>query len=267
MLNSRSALFLGCLFALLYAFPMSAQPGNVPKTTLFPVPAPSVSISSLSEHAVTAFAGLNIGSGLDPAFVIISNQSSEPIVAISARWTFVYSDGKERTFKQWCDTFLAGHKPVLLPNSYLLLGPNTSVVDSPVVATVENILRWEKGILPALSNLSEVRVKIDGILFEQGRFYGEATSYVADINARVAAAQTVAGIAKAGLANGQQPADIIVGLTTLASNYSTTDAEGKWVKRFIDSLSAQRPGYFQGLVTALDQIHLSAPIDVQPTGN
>jgi hypothetical protein len=246
--------------AILYTLPMTSHGQSIPRINLFPSPTQTVVLSPLSATTVPAFANFRLGQNLDKAFVVLSNDSSEPIAGISARWVFISSTGKQRATNQWCDSFLSPYRPVMLAHSSLLLGPSSSIQDTAALSAGA-VWSSERETSGLLADAAEVQIQVNGILFESGAYFGSATAHVEDINARVTVAKDIVAYVRSSQSKGESSSSILAGLRSLAQNRMGRSA--KWFQSFVATLSNQPPTLFEPYVRSLEGIRLPAPIVIQ----
>jgi len=221
------------------------------RVTLQGSPTPKVAISPFVHNTDSVFAGLQL-TGLEPALIVLSNQSDVPILAVSAHWTIVGSDGNEQRSRQRCDTFFTTRRPIVMARAHLMLGPNTCVMEN-AIPSAAGVLASEKTILNALASASEVRVVVDGLIFENGELAGtDSASYASEINSRITAAGVVANYTRSALVRGDERSRILVDVAT--ASRSRAGDEGVWIRNFATSLSRQPGPYFEAYLQSLERL-------------
>lgn len=226
-----------------------------PVVNISPSPASAVHLSSLSDTNLPALSGLKTAGNLVRSFLVVSNGSDQCIVAISALWRLIDSNGKERRFRQKCDVFLAAtrYNFVLAARSTLYLGPNTCIAEqSPPIDLSPVVSNLERDTVIALANVSQIDITVDAIMFENGDMFAPDDSYTAEITARVSAANEFARYVRAGLARGQARNEILAAFSSVAR--SRLGHQGAWLRDF-PGMSAHQPDRnFDAYIASLDRL-------------
>ncbi|MDQ2949287.1 MAG: hypothetical protein M3Y27_25665 [Acidobacteriota bacterium] len=216
-------------------------------------------LATISQHPVSALSGLNANGPLAQSFIIVTNESDQAIVAISAAWRIVDGSGTERRFRQKCDIFLpsALGKVVVGPKSVLYLGPKTCIAErvasgdlSPVISS------FERKTFVGLGVISEIQITVDSVMFEKGDMFTTDSAYADEIVARVTAAKEAAAFVRAGMANGQGRNEVLTSLSQ--SVQSRLGEQGAWLRDFAAFLSHLPDRTFDPYLTSLGRVSTPA---------
>lgn len=226
-----------------------------PNVIISPSPTPLVRLASFSMGSFSALRGLNSSGPLANSIVVLTNQSDEAIVAVSAGWRILTSTGTERRFKQKCDIFLAAGvgKVIVAPHANLYLSPNTCMKErSPSVDLVPAISAIEGKTFEALGDISEIDISVDAIMFEKGDMFAADSAYGDEIQSRVAAAKELSAYVRAALASGQTTSQALAGLSS--STQSRAGEQGAWLRDFAAFMSRLSGQAFFSYLASLDRI-------------
>ncbi|HLJ47210.1 MAG TPA: hypothetical protein VKU01_14435 [Bryobacteraceae bacterium] len=202
------------------------------------------------------------GSSGERAAVVLSNDSDQPILAISSHWTTVGPDGREQGRWEQCENFLTDKGPVVEAHSTVLLGLSLCVGE--LLAGGGMILSEPKS--PVIA--TEVRVLVGGILFANGELFGtNASDYAQDLNARAAGATKLAADARKLLAQGTSRLEAVTAIDQAA--HGMPGKEGASYRMYLRSLriyAERQPQAFDSYLKSLEQYKLPAPIVVKISG-
>jgi len=262
LLNSRSRLLLSAGLGV-YSIAV-ASPG--PQVRISDSPHPRVSVASPSGASASTFARW-LPEDVDSrsAFVVISNASDETIIGISTHWAFIGADGVEKGRRGRCENIFGPQDPVLMPHSSVLVGPDSCVREADSLRAGGTIASSPQRGLPTPAGASEVRIRVDGILFSNGDMYGaDGPSYAEYLNARGEAARLLATDARRLLADGHGRAAVVGRLQGIVAHLPANEAI--WYRghlatlgRFADS----NPDLFDGILKHIDDFKLPFPIVVK----
>jgi hypothetical protein len=199
---------------------------------------------------------------------VLSNESDQPILAISAHWTIVGQDGKEHGSRLRCESIFTSGKPVLLSHSNILLGPSTCATAAGA-SSVGRIAASERNNLQVVIDAVEVRIQVDGILFGNGdMFGGDGPFYAAELKERAIAAGEVALYVRAALGegNGRPQACLLASQHAHAARAASVGSKGGWHESFfgpLTMLADKDEKAFDLYLDRLSTVKLPVPIVVR----
>ena len=234
------------------------------RVTIQPSPHSKVSLTQPAGSSAVAFSKWMPSRGAG-ASLLISNDSDQPIVAVSTLWTTIDADGKRQGKRQRIETIFTSQRPVVLAHSGALLTPDTCIRLEDV-SSIGGLGVPRTTTLPSLASAAELRIQVDGILFGDGKMFGsDGPAYADDIRYRMRAAGRLASSVRHALARGGDRVSIISGLAESAKDLPGPEA--KWYRAFLGSLGSfglRDDKLFEGYLKHLEAFTLSVPITVVP---
>jgi hypothetical protein len=183
--------------------------GAFPKfACLFEPPPPSSALRLLARPPEEA-----------PASVVLENRSAKAITALRYRWTMTDASGKSNTRVSAHDSYrLDVFDPVAQPGSRHLLSP---VSGSVAEALIDHVLAGGGcvamgGSKPSLTNVAEVALEFDLVLFADGEIAGaDRDGYTRELQCRKPAAEFVVRQVRLAMAEGRDVTPVLKALAEI----------------------------------------------------
>lgn len=232
--------------------------------TLSPSPDGRLLLSKYDDHSFPQFSAVfqSATAPYKSAFVVVSNQSQQPIMMATVVWKVVDQTGRQRTFVTACDGYASAVAAPIAPvNAAVLVGPETCMPASAAARYAAGggmtaaAPSARGGLLAALPVSTNVTISLDVAILVDGEVIGPDTQQKAsDAVARAAAAAVVSREARSALSTG---ADLQSALSDLVersnrslppatqssaqfANASQTLQVARWIRTYADRLTASR---------------------------
>jgi hypothetical protein len=117
-----------CVISLAFCTTGNAMAQSKPRIIIHDPPHPLIRIAPFDGELSTKYAQWALqGSDAERSAVILSNDSDQPILAISSHWTILGPGGLEHRRRERCENVFIGKGPVAEPHSTVLLAPGLCV--------------------------------------------------------------------------------------------------------------------------------------------
>jgi hypothetical protein len=236
----------------------------VPPITLSPSSDARLLLSQYDDQSFPQFRAV-FQSAIVPyksAFIVVSNQSQQPIMMATVVWMAVDQTGRRRTFVTTCDGYASTVAAPIAPvNSPVLVGPQTCMPESAaaryaagggMTATAPNA---RGGLLAVLPVSTKVTIGLDVAVLVDGEVVGPDTQHKAtDAIARATAAAVVSREARSAISRGVDLRSALFDLVERSNRElppspqsaaqfaeaNQTLQVARWIRTYADRLTASR---------------------------
>ena len=175
-------------------------------------PTPEVSIIPASPENLPGFDPAAVQQ-FHPSTFILVNQSSRAIVALAVQWTYTNQNGQPGLHTHRSDSFMISRFNAVVPaHGELLVAPGVFLAESLALSphVGPSLAALDGRAAPNVPVASQVTIKIDAIIFEDGEVVGpNQTRYDAEIQSRKIAAEQLAKQVRNAQALGNDPTSVL----------------------------------------------------------